>query len=428
MALAACVRGPDADATFDETPLPASAFNDSVGVNTHLNYSGTIYDTGYAAWAPVLVNSRIEHLRDQFCIWGTASAFCTKTWASRWNRLAAAGIRFDVISNPWMGWTRDTTGCHGTCFSGYAAALGLRPGSIEAYEGPNECDFSHYSGCTSYGTSPKPPAYILENWSPLLWTLASPSIAIYGPAMAFPVGYVRFADPSQYMNFAAIHNYTKPRMPETSNSCCSLETWQNSVPSKQLVTTETGFETDTAQTPSQAVSELAQERYTPRILFWQLEHGIDRTYLYELIDLGGNSGGFGLLRHNGAPKPAWIRLLQLMDYFADERTSPRRPIAYSVTGDTADAFNHVLFQRSTGEYLLAMWLATPLWNEITHADVAPRREDITVMLPAVPTSVQLTQFNDNGRVQRFHEHSTGRTLTVPVTSLISILSFRIGSR
>jgi hypothetical protein len=410
------------------TPLPASAFNDSVGVNTHINYYGSAYDTGYATWSPTLLNSRIKHVRDQFCNWGTASTFCTQTWAQRWNQFAAAGIHFDVISNPWMGWSSSSTGgCHGTCFLGYPAALGLTSSGIEAYEGPNECDES--SNCTSYGTTTQTQTFTVDTWTPLLWTLRSATTAIYSPAMAFPNDYSQFGNLSQYINVGAIHDYTKPLQPEYSNgTSLGIAAWQSGTApmtgTAPLITTENGYNTDPTFANG-GVSQLAQERYTPRILLTHLEHNIRRVYLYELIDLGTSGSGnmWGLLNANYTPKPAWTRLTQLMNYFADSGTASLAPLSYSLSGDTTGVLNKVLFEKSDGSYILVPWLGTQLWNPSSDSDLAPSTETLTLQLPSTVTSVTVTKFADNGATTTTTLSGTSGRFSLPVSSLIEGVAF-----
>jgi hypothetical protein len=420
-------------------PLPAAAFNASVGVNTHINYWGGIYDTGYASWEPVLAGSLIKHLRDTICSWGTQGSTCNGTtpsgsspsWAARVNALSSAGAKFDFIANPWEGWTTGTTGCNGTCVSGYMAAVGVAAGAVEAYEGPDECDINESAACTNVGTmSSLTGVQVVQQWAPYYSQLADSGISIYGASVAFPAHFAEFGNLSAYMQYGNFHNYTYPDMPETSSNCCSVGTWFADSPSmngiKPVVTTETGFTTSQSDDSAQYVSNLAQESYIPRIFMWQLKNGITKTYLYELLDEDG-TGGYGLLNSSFQPKPSWTMLSNIMAYFADTGTSPQTPLTYSISGDTTGHLQSLLFQRSNGQYILVPWLATQLANTSTHADIPPASESLTLNLPASVQSVQLTTFNTNGTMTTTNLAGGSGTFTLPATSLIEAAQFSASS-
>lgn len=353
-----------------------------------------------------------------------------QTWKPRWNQLAAAGKRFEVVTSPWMGWTSATTGCHGTCLSGYQAAVGLAAGSIDAYEGPNECD-DHGITCTDWGTksTSETPQFVVAHWTPLVWNLRSSSVTVYGPGMAFPNGYSEFTNLAGYMHAGAIHNYTKPDMPETSGRCCSYLSWKIGAAyvsgSDPLASTETGYNTDPTFANG-GVSKLAQERYIPRLLFTDLQNNVKHTYLYALLDYPAGSGtgqDFGLLNPDYTPKPAWTRLMQLMSYFADSGTSPQNLLTFTLSGDATGALHMVLFQKSNGTYILVPWLATLIWNSTSHVDTAVTNETITLTLPSTVKSVTLTRFGDYGKqVVSTLSGSVGK-FSLPVSSLVEAVSF-----
>jgi len=416
------------------TPLAASAFNDSVGLNLHLEYhNNTVWDADYSRWAPTLISSPIIHLRFGFCHYGTAETWCTGSYASRWNALAAAGKKMDVLSDPWMGWTMATSGCNGGtggCTSGYSGSVGLNVGAIEAYEGPNECN-NGGGDCMNYGTSPNTtwPTGSLPRWSPEIWTLHSSSVAILGPAAAY-CDYSQFPNLSSYVDYGAIHDYWFPLQPENghTDSCIgSVQTYVSG--SKPIISTESGYSTGPPYKEYGGESQLAQERYTPRILFMHLNprYNISRTYLYDLVDSTSDpDGDFGLLDSvTFAPKPAWTRLMQLMLFFTDSGISPRTPLAYTLTGDTTGKRWQDLFQKSNGTYILVPWLGTQVWDWTTASDLAPTKETLTLTLPTSVTTVTLTQFGDNGAQTITTLAGSNGHFALPVSSLVETVSFQV---
>ena len=421
------------------TPLAASAFNDSVGVGVPLNNPGTIYDTGWPTYSPILIGSGIKHIRDGFCSHGTYDGWCTSTWAARVNQLASAGIHSNIVWDPRNCWTSaDGSGCQNTTTPTniYASTLGVAS-AVESYEGPNECDISNlcpgnsssfplsyapyykYS-CSSFDTC-------MSTFISDLSAMRSSSVKVYGPAMGHynsSPGYSCCGNESSYMDAGSIHDYPGDNWPENN----VVTTWASAAAplsgSDPVVSTETGYQTGVGG--NQGVSQLAQERYIPRLLFTHLQYGIMRTYLFELIDEGGTGSyfQFGLLNQNMTAKPIWTLLTkQLLPYFADSGTSPRTPITLALTGDTTGTLQDVLFQKSDGTYILVPWLATQIWDPHLNVDLSPVKETITLSLPSTVTSVTVTQFEDDGTQSVTTVTGNAGTFSLPVSSSVEAVSF-----
>ena len=79
---------------------------------------------------------------------------------------------------------------------------------------------------------------------------------------------------------------------------------------------------DRRQRPQEVVG-----RYLPRLLVEQYRMGVHRTFLYELCDFP-NSGNYGLLHADGAPKPAFNAVKSLLNLLAD----PGPPIDAAAAG------------------------------------------------------------------------------------------------
>jgi hypothetical protein len=422
------------------TPLAASAFTNSIGVGTHLTYPG-VYESGYATYEPMLANSGIKHIRDGLCSYGAHSTYCTGTWVAELNQLAAAGIRFDMVWDPRICWSSAATpGCQNvtTPANVYASTLGIAA-DIEAYEGPNECDISSLCPGIKGQAASNPPAwsYSCSSFDTCmtifiedLGTLRSPGVSVYGPPMAFASsspGYACCGNMAAYMTASSMHDYPGNNYPESGYDPNS---W---IPAAQqlngggpVVSTETGYYTNPPTYANQGVDLLTQERLTPRILFTHLYYGVMRTYLYELVDEGSTLNvGYGLLNYDSTPKPAWTRLKQLISYFSDSGTSPRTPIAYTLSGDTTGELFKVLFQKSNGTYILVPWLGTRQWSS-TNADIAPTTETLMLMLPPAVTSVTVTQFGDNGvTTVTTLSRKSNDCFSLPVSSLIEAVSFNV---
>lgn len=415
------------------TPLAAASFNDSVGVVAQINNGNTSWDSAWASYSPILINSGIKHIRDGFCSYGAKSSWCVNTWAPRMRQLASAGIHSDMVWDPRNCWSGCTTT---TPADVYASTLGVTS-EIEAYEGPNECDISAQCPWSGSKSPPSDPPYYSYNCSSFsscmtlyikdLWTLHSSSVQIYGPAMGHynsTPGYSCCGNMGAYMNAGSIHDYPGANWPENNVVSTWVNAARNLSGSDPIVSTETGYNTDPTYA-NQGVSLLAQERYIPRLLFTSLQQGVMRSYLFELYDGGAAGSGFqyGLLTQSYAPKPAFTRLKQLLSYFSDSGTVARTPLAYSLSGDTTGKLHQLLFQHSDGSYILVPWLATQLWNSSTHTDLSPTRETLTLSLPASVSSITVTQFADHGVETTSTITGSNGKFSLPVSSLIEGVKF-----
>jgi hypothetical protein len=104
----------------------------------------------------------------------------------------------------------------------------------------------------------------------------------------------------------------------------------------------------------------------PRIFLEQWLRGIQRTYLYELIDLppGGSAAdsAFGLLHSDFSSKPAYLALMNLLQLLADPGPSfTTKPFGFVLTGDLS-AVHHVLFEKRNGTFYLVIWVEQPAYD------------------------------------------------------------------
>jgi hypothetical protein len=387
-------------AVLTETPLASNAFVDSIGVNLHMTYGGTPYDTDFSKWAPILSASGIEHVRDAICL--SALSFC-QVVSARMNQLSATGIRFDLLTS-----LKDTAQYDAS----YVQTMGLN--GVEAIEGPNECDTGLY--CPSDWKSTE------AAWQKTLYSLRSPTVSVIGPSMVTQAGYALFGDLSGFMDVGNIHDYVGTAPPETVSGLQDHLQWVTAMSgNKPIWATETGYSTN-----SQNVPQVVQERYIPRALLEDLRCGVMRTYVYQLFDYGTDDGTYmGLLNANYTPKPAWTRLEQLIAFFKDEGSSPRSPVTYAIRNDTLHSLHHVLFQRSDGTYLLAIWLAASAYDASSHTVVNPSQETVSIALPPAVSSATQMQFLDNGVEKSVQLSAAGGVVSVPISSLVSVVTFKI---
>jgi hypothetical protein len=119
-------------------------------------------------------------------------------------------------------------------------------------------------------------------------------------------------------------------------------------------------------------------RYVPRLFLDYFAAGVARTFAYELLDEGTARDeieqNFGLLRHDGSPKPAFVALRCLLATLADPGPPFRpAPIRYRLDGG-APALRRAHFRKRDGRAYIVLWLDAPSYDE-RRGDlvVAPRR-------------------------------------------------------
>jgi hypothetical protein len=362
-------------------PRIARAFQDSIGVNTHVSY----YNTSYGDWSRIvstLEDLGVSHLRDGLFANGSQQ---WHDWNARYYtdiQLAAQhGMRFDFL----MG----RPGYVGGTLNDLVGALqGPVRGAVEAVEDPNEFD---YSGGTPRWEGP------LATYDRRLYELIKSnrslrSLPVIGPSFALGGSPQSIGDQHQWLDVGNIHPYTGGESPTIAHTLSELSRAALTAGSKPVWATEAGY-TNALHEPSSAttqppVSETAGAIYELRTLLEHFKSGIGRTYLYELIDTEPDATAvdpeqhYGLLRSDFSPKPAFTALRNLLG-LVGQGTPPGgpRPLRLDVTGDTTHTRQLVL-ERDDGTYVIALWSLDSVWSAEARRPIAPVLHGVTVTLPA----------------------------------------------
>lgn len=341
-----------------EPARPADDFVDSVGVNTHLHYTGTPYDSAFDRLIrPKLLALGVRHVRDGAYTY--AGAGPSTTYNQRCRSLAAAGIRFDLVT------TFRTQSSAATDYGQLGAVASWCANAVESFEGVNEPDHQGLpAGSPSWQTQTianQKAVYAAVRSNPAL-----SNVAVLGPSIS--VSPTDVGDLSAFMDYGNWHPYPGGNCPGCADVYGqTLETFlpRYRAPSgaRPMIATETGYHNAIkAGAPSQrAVSERAAGRYMPRLLFTQFNRGFVRSYIYELIDERPDPGktamdaNFGLLRNDGSEKPAYRAVAGILGLLRD----PGQPfvpgaLTYSLSGQTATV-QHTLLQKRDGTFFLALW-------------------------------------------------------------------------
>jgi hypothetical protein len=370
IAAAAAVLAAFSPTAAAETPRSAAAFRDSIGVNTHVTY----LNTPYGRWSRILDKLEalgVTHLRD--------AAFGDPTWGD-WNRqyyanvqaAAARGMRFNLI----MG---KPANHGGTLDQLVTAAAGPLAGAVESLEGPNEYDVSGGSWAPQLRT------YQQDLYDKVKRHPALRTIPVVGPSFVWASSRPTMGNLGPALDVGNMHPYTGGRSPTAAHIKSEITLTRRVSGRKPIIATEAGFHNSVAATSGQpGVPESVAAVYTLRT---HLEHflaGVDRTYLYELIDQWTDAGGrnpeahFGLLRNDFSEKPAFVALRNLLAIVGTP-SSPanRRALPLELTGDTTGV-RDLLLQRGDGSYLVVLWQTGSLWDTTTERPRTLAGKDVRV--------------------------------------------------
>ena len=339
-------------------PYPmADLLADAVGVNVHLEYGGSVYDTGYAT----IVRPRLNELGTRHIRSGIGSGTARTNAITRYQQLAAQGIKLLLINTSYVA---DVT---------YAAA---HLDYVEALENRNEPDV--------FDNTPA------DAWKPGLrarhvtfWNAVRANSALNGvPVLPSPLGHANnldwwhanFADVGSYCDVGSVHDYTNDaagkNIPEATtanqgggwlgfgqyytNTQVEAKLRTDLGPDKDIWSTEIGPRYDGAAALNEHQAAKAVARH---LLTRVLAHGRKRLYFYQLIE-NSSAEDFGLLTKAGTPRQAFHALRNLVSLFRNPGPEfPTTTLGYSVSGATADMRQYVL-QRRDGSWLFVIWRGT----------------------------------------------------------------------
>jgi hypothetical protein len=367
--------------------LPADAFADSFGVNTHLNWWDSVQGSTASVYenieqvAGALADLGCRHVRDAFPLDLVRGAVFPKVHE-------LSGARFSFVTF-WSCGPEELV----------EAARALGP-SLEAIEGCNEPD-----------NAPEvcPPAKV-RDWQRVLAEEVQPQlpgVELLGTPMCFTRNAPEYGDMSMWMDVGNMHVYAI-RQPYTAESL--LHHWDEyrvSCGGLPVRVTETGY---TTRGIHLKVNDRAAAGYLPVALLTNVANGIPRTYLYELVDEGSfvadeeyGQNTFGILTEQFEPKPSYLAIRDLMRLTADPGPSfDPEPLDVTVAGE---GISTVLFQRRDGAYLLALWRTDSLYDPMTEQDLhpAPVVANVELAAPMMATAHVIgsgTEAQNLGEVQK----------------------------
>jgi hypothetical protein len=254
---------------------------------------------------------------------------------------------------------------------------------MESIEAPNEFDDN---GGTNWAST-------LLSFLPTLQQAGlTLHVPVLGPSLVFEQSYGKLGNISQYQNFSNLHIYFGGRNPGTSgwgssdaegNSYGGILWWLDNAnitaPHVPLYVTESGYiQLSTTNTPYTVPYPVAS-LYTIQTILEMMTHGINRTYIYELMD-ESSSENYGLMTNTLQPKYSY-NALKALTALLDDRGASFSPgkLLYSLTVSTTNV-HHLLMQKRDGSFCLALWVNLPVYNPANNTTINVEPQGVTLTL------------------------------------------------
>lgn len=381
-----------------EQARSASAFIDSLGINTHLRYTD---DTSYGRFddviEPRLIELGIRHIRDG----GNNAGLFEKL-----NRLAMSGIRSTLVMDPKDGISPTE-----------AVNIVKRvAASVDAVEGANEWDVNTVSTYQGQGTYAGARQYQTDLYRAMKSDPATAGYWVIAPSLAQPENADQLGSLHDVADLGNMHSYAGGRTPGSDYDWRWMPLTKKVTGDRPIVVTETGWHTAEHYTALQQpnVSEQVAAKYIPRQYLENFNWNIRRTFMYELIDQKTESSQenrFGLIRHDGSPKPAFYAVKNLVSLLNDTSSSfPLGTLNYNLTGNTTN-LHHTLLQKTNGEFFLVLWT-----NGISTDATVNQQVTLNLATPIRQATTFLSNQSTNATGQ--YSSPTQITLDVPDEPLI----------
>jgi hypothetical protein len=197
---------------------------------------------------------------------------------------------------------------------------------------------------------------------------------------------------AEFSDIVAIHAYVQhAEEPETRADYSAISWYVRNMrdvfkPDGPIMVTEAGYNTMT-RPGGTGVSENAAAIYIPRLLLNNFAHGVQRTFLYQLLDGGADPGEwehhFGLIRHDNSPKPAYEAMVSLVSGMAvdDWETSGNGELRLlDVDGVSLSELRYLPFRQRSGALVVAVWRAVSCWDVASASDIVVEPQPVTIRL------------------------------------------------
>lgn len=378
-----------------QTPIRAADFIDSVGINTHLSWGGST--SAYANRTAVL--EAIDYLGVSFIRDGSP----TEGWTMPLYRtLADKGIQFNIV----------VTGPEVTQYGSYAkdlqrieTLLKTHPDAVVSIEGLNEINMFGvtYNGVNtahdiSIGRALQAKLHAEVNARALLDDIPILNLSVGGLTAQEAA---KLGDLTAWADYGNWHVYFGNGDQPGKNIESGVANAKKFSSGDPVQITEANYYTavHAMEWGGGGVTEEVQAKLNLNLLLDAKRAGVERTYLYELMDnstkAGATStveGSLGLFHSDGTPKKAATAIRNLLTILEDEGGNAdgfaTKPLDFSVSGLPSSG-RTMLMQESNGNYDIAIWAEPDIWNEDSRTAISAPNSSVTVNLGKVAGTIKV---------------------------------------
>ncbi len=335
--------------------LASDGLIDTIGVNTHFEYTGSQqYNVNCSVLSAILGASGIRHVRV-----GAVTSGAPSNFLSILRNLASSyGTKFSVTTNP----------SFGTASNQADWIISLGASNVLLVEGLNE-------------PSDMPSAL---SWQQLIYKAIKGistlnSVIVIGPSMLDPtmIQNAAQAGMGNYIDGANVHNYLGGENPETTAYNSFAQTYNDHVkpikPNVPHYYTECGTNSNVPYLASNFnvngvwCDEITEGIYAIRyfLAMYITPNAPLRGYKYELFDEAGSTlreSNFGMVRADFSLKPIYTAIQNLISLCSDPGPSfiPGK-LNYALSGNLSNVMN-VLLGKHDGNFILALWNSSPIFD------------------------------------------------------------------
>ncbi len=351
--------------------LPLSAFQDSLGVNTHIEYT----DSKYADANAVLTDLQfigIHNLRAG--IPNPTQWFPAGQGLNAMHLMAANGMRFNFVG--------DCNYDLNTQLQQLDLFVGAYPGSAISVEGANEINnFPCRNGSSNEAAG--------EAFQRGLYSGVHGSSLLQGVPVLYMTGAapVNLSTDGGMADVANTHPYPYRGVQPFARLASDFPSYFTSMPASfPKAITETGYATLPNPNDLDGVDEPAQAEMILNIYFDAALEGVAHTYVYQLLDpyadpqANNGDSHLGFFHLDNSPKIIAYALRHLADVFPPDAASPAKTVTASITGLPNGTGHTLALTASDGSVALFMWNEAQVWNPAQQA---------LIFVPPVPVSVAM---------------------------------------
>ncbi|WP_036487953.1 carbohydrate-binding protein [Myxosarcina sp. GI1] len=344
----------------------ANDFLDSIGVIVQAGNRETAYGNFDSVIKPRLDELDVRHVRTN------VSPDDNKT-ITRLKELAKLGIEFNLVMDPRELSPNESVG------------LVEKFGSaIESVEGPNEWNHTRKETYKGQNFPEGLRNYQADLYQAIKSDPDTANIPVIAPGLSNAFGVkTDVAELGQVKaDFNNAHHYPSGKQPYNDELFWHLPIYYKIAGGdKPLIVTETGY-FNSVQYPK-GVSEEAAGKYLPRLLLEYFNLGIERTYIYELInDRSSDSRefNFGLLQSDGSKKPGFVaieNMIDILDSGGAGSSGGGNSLDFALQGDTKN-IHQTLLSKQNGKFYLALWQEVPSFDLNSNSNINVPAKNLTV--------------------------------------------------